>query len=492
MDRNANKDEGSTLFADIWRYRWIVLGIVVTFAALALAVGLTRPTIYAASSSLVIQDPRSSSLFGSLSGVTPTRYLADQVAFLQSGAVAQRAAEIVAAESPENEIDAFTFLTESRITGTPDSNFILITFRAPQAESAILGANSLADAYGDVRRSESVRNAASALAQLEEKILAIETDLQRIETRIDDLRTIGPIESDLGEQYENALERLNELYSIDASGELTEEERLELSDLTDQVIIIQRVTGFESASSELTALLQEQTEAIQRRSVLRIERDQIEIDTELQSQSISLFSPALEAEVGSSTPRLSLVIGLLLGALVGTAVAYLLAARSQAFAGRLEPEAVLRAPLLAEVPDFREEGLSSQLPVRDSPKSASAEAFRFAVAGIEMQAATRLAGDSPATEKTVKSLAVISGRVGDGKTTVAANLALAAAKRGSRVLVIDADFGDQQLAGHLSSSPGKHLGITEIVEKGAQLDVGGRADRSWPPACTLIFWAAVV
>ncbi len=69
----------------------------------------------------------------------------------------------------------------------------------------------------------------------------------------------------------------------------------------------------------------------------------------------------------------------------------------------------------------------------------------------------------------IRSLAVVSGRIHDGKTTVATNLALAAARRGSRVLVIDADFGDQRLNQLLSSSVAHRSGITDIVEQGHQL-----------------------
>jgi Mrp family chromosome partitioning ATPase len=45
----------------------------------------------------------------------------------------------------------------------------------------------------------------------------------------------------------------------------------------------------------------------------------------------------------------------------------------------------------------------------------------------------------------------VSGQRGDGKTLVAANTALAAARRGNRVLVVDADFATQRLSSLLLS-----------------------------------------
>ena len=64
---------------------------------------------------------------------------------------------------------------------------------------------------------------------------------------------------------------------------------------------------------------------------------------------------------------------------------------------------------------------------------------------------------------------VCSAAVGDGKTTVCANLAWSAARRGSRVLVIDADFGNQQLTEHLDGDATNRPGLTDIVERGIEI-----------------------
>ena len=64
---------------------------------------------------------------------------------------------------------------------------------------------------------------------------------------------------------------------------------------------------------------------------------------------------------------------------------------------------------------------------------------------------------------------MVSGHMGDGKTVVAANTALASARQGNRVLVIDADFGDQRLARLLSPSDSPTVGLSELVERGFDL-----------------------
>ena len=55
-----------------------------------------------------------------------------------------------------------------------------------------------------------------------------------------------------------------------------------------------------------------------------------------------------------------------------------------------------------------------------------------------------------AVEPANRIFVVVSGEVGDGKTVVAANAALAAASKGGRVLAVDADFGHQRLTSLLS------------------------------------------
>ncbi len=58
--------------------------------------------------------------------------------------------------------------------------------------------------------------------------------------------------------------------------------------------------------------------------------------------------------------------------------------------------------------------------------------------------------------------------MGDGKTVVAANTALASARQGNRVLVIDADFGNQRLAALLSGETAAP-GLTDMIEQGMPL-----------------------
>ena len=98
------------------------------------------------------------------------------------------------------------------------------------------------------------------------------------------------------------------------------------------------------------------------------------------------------------------------------------------------------APLLANVPDLSEdERLSMDTNValvsQTAPQSLLAESFR------QMRTSLLFASDQP-----IRSVLVTSPNPGDGKSTVAANLAITLARAGSRVLLIDANFRKPSLA----------------------------------------------
>jgi Mrp family chromosome partitioning ATPase len=212
----------------------------------------------------------------------------------------------------------------------------------------------------------------------------------------------------------------------------------------------------------------EQAEALERRSALAAQRDRLLVDTELLSGGISLTSPAQFAnEVRSDVPITAL--GAMLGLFGGIGLAYSFANRNRTFDYRTQPGAVLRTSLLAEIPIFGDEGIQSAIPVLEYPASASAEAFRFAATALDVQ---RVRPSGSEAESRGQVVLVTSAGPLEGKTVLAANLALAAARKGRSVLAIDADFGNQQLSGLLAGDREPGPGLTEVVEAGLDLRSG--------------------
>ncbi|MGH8875492.1 MAG: AAA family ATPase, partial [Acidimicrobiia bacterium] len=259
-----------------------------------------------------------------------------------------------------------------------------------------------------------------------------------------------------------AVARLNDQLAQTSNPDTRAAIRDELSGLRASIETIETTLGAVGGSSEVAALLEEQDSLISRRATLLERRDEISIDSELAPNTVALFSPAQFATASSSLSlgRAS-AMGLVVGLIGGGGIAYLLASRKRSFGSRSEPELVLGAPLLADVPEFAEEGFAGSLPVRDAPRSAAAEAYRFAATSLELKMRS---GEA-------RSVAVVSSTLGHGKTTTVANTAIASAREGKRVLVVDADFGNQTLTTLLTGvGATQFLGLTDVVEAGLPLD----------------------
>jgi Mrp family chromosome partitioning ATPase len=453
-----------TLSGAAWRYRWLLLLWVGFAVAGAVSYLLLRPVTYVATASLVVEDPRPPSLGTLRVPQSPERYLADQVAILESPTVAEQAAEIANERLGSGVLTADEVLRGSEITPSPAANLILVSFRAPDPQVSRLGADALAQAYEEVKRSDIQNASAAALARIDATLDRVDQDVASLQERIAALASGEQASTELNRQFEEAVQRMVELEDLrtqtEDSDEL-EDIREELDDLGQQLSLLAQVRGLQTQRPELVTLVAEQEAAIARRSELAGRRNQLEVDMELARSGVVLLSPAHSVNVDRGGNGRVLAIAVLLGGLVGTAFAYSRALRRRNFTNRAEPGLVLNAPLLAEIPHFSEESITSELPVRTAPRSTAAEAFRFTAAALDIQAV-------PAG---LKSLVWVSARVGDGKTTLLANTALAAAGEGSRVLAVDADFGAQALTRMLYGDATPDVGMTDVVEAAVPLRV---------------------
>ena len=176
------------------------------------------------------------------------------------------------------------------------------------------------------------------------------------------------------------------------------------------------------------------------------------------------LSPARPATRANPSPRLYGLFGGVLGAMIGAAVAYVSAARRRRVEAPEEPEPLLLAPFLGAIPSFDDE-IDTQLPVANAPESMAAEAFRFLMAAVESQLSRVANASHLEVGRSIgdRTVFVTSTTLEDGRSTVAANMAIAAAKSGKRVLVLDADFGTQGVTQLLLPETEAGIGITEVV-----------------------------
>lgn len=153
-------------------------------------------------------------------------------------------------------------------------------------------------------------------------------------------------------------------------------------------------------------------------------------------------------------PRLNLVLGILAGVVGGTLAALVIDHLDVRIKDPEDAQRVLDVPLLGTIPRF---GRGTTGPVVGDSHSRDAEAMRIVRTNIRFamlpRGAARILVSSPVAR--------------EGKTTVAANLALALAQAGDRVVLVDADLRRPKVAEFLGIPPGP--GLTDVLLGEAQL-----------------------
>lgn len=150
------------------------------------------------------------------------------------------------------------------------------------------------------------------------------------------------------------------------------------------------------------------------------------------------------------SPKRFLGAGLLLGGLVGFGLAWLRDLLDHRLKSVEEVAAVLQLPVLGALPFFGDKQDVSQTGqiVALSSRSTAAEAVRT----------LRTALHFGMTGRDVKAIVVTSPSPGDGKSTVASNLAIAMAQADQRILLIDADLRKPTQHKIFNVDPGLGLG----------------------------------
>ena len=154
----------------------------------------------------------------------------------------------------------------------------------------------------------------------------------------------------------------------------------------------------------------------------------------MNANPLTIVDPAT-TPTDKASPKLALnvALGLTLGLVLALAVAFAGAALDDTFKTPDELREGLNLPVLGTVghlPDSAQHTAIYRLVMLLYPRSAAAEAFRTMRTNVEFTD----------IDVGLNSLLVTSPSPGDGKSTVAANLALAFAQAGRRTILVDADL----------------------------------------------------
>ncbi len=173
---------------------------------------------------------------------------------------------------------------------------------------------------------------------------------------------------------------------------------------------------------------------------------------------------------GETSTKTRVAVGTVMGALLGIVAALVLARFDTRIRTREQLETKLELPVLAEIPLLRRRLRSTRsLVTKTNPESLAAESFRSLRtallvssqprAEIAPQGSRRSRSNRPSPAKRTEAgrvVLIVSPGSGEAKTTTSANLAVAFAESGRKVLLVGADLRRPQLHEHfgIEESPG--------------------------------------
>jgi receptor protein-tyrosine kinase len=187
---------------------------------------------------------------------------------------------------------------------------------------------------------------------------------------------------------------------------------------------------------------------------------------------VSLVEPALTpTEPVRPRTKLNVALGLVLGLMLGVGLAFLREFLDRSVKTPEELEAASGVPVVGAIPPFK--AAKQPIPIAIEPRTPAAEAFRklrtnFAFLGVDRDGLCCV---------------VTSPSAGDGKSTVAANLAIALVQAGKRVALVDADLRKPSL--HRVFGLHQRVGTTTVLLNQADaFDALQRPDPGFPAILT--------
>lgn len=226
---------------------------------------------------------------------------------------------------------------------------------------------------------------------------------------------------------------------LDAAGEI----QARIDALQPQIAALEpRVGESAAARTQYETLLSKQAAFGQK-------LDEVEVSAALGQGGAQVVKAArVPTEPVSPKPLRNTLAALVLGALIGVGAAFARDHLDDSIKDKDELARATRLPVLGVVPVVKEWDPALSLPdwFRENVHSPATEAYRSLRTSIQL-----LGIDRP-----VRSLQVTSPLAGEGKTSTLANLALAMAAAGQRVVVVDCDLRRPRLheVFHVSASGG--------------------------------------
>ncbi len=404
--------EATQLLAILRRRAWSIVRFMVVAGLVVGIASYLRTPVYRASAQVLLRpnDPSESLDNSNVQPITGTdsgRYANSQAAIVKSPAVAAAAApDIPGGWNPNQVLDHLSVGVD------PNSNVLTIKCTSTDPAQAQQCADKVAHTYIANRTQYEVSRLEQTINDLTANLTSLESEIQHYDDQINKDAASGSgsssITSPTNPSAASAPKSPTTSPSLPSDGTSTS------GDTQNQTLLAQRFAA-ETQYQQSFAQLQS----------LKIEKSLKRGEAELVSDAKLPGSPI------SPKPFRDGALGAIAGLLVGAGVAFLREQLDDKIRSADELESLTGVPVLAQVP------LDPEVSAHPDVLAASAHPLgQFAEAIRSLRTSLQFMG----VDEPVRSVLVTSAVPGDGKTAIAANLAVVYAQAGFDTVLVSADM----------------------------------------------------
>jgi capsular exopolysaccharide synthesis family protein len=308
----------------------------------------------------------------------------------------------------------------------------------------------LANTYSDILQSNLVTEKAKTQLGLEELpefqiSLVNNTELMRLDVQAETPELAQQVANTLG----TLLMEQNQVGTSDFTGELSNrlaEMQAEINTLNDELATLQNQVP---RNNLRIAEVQRNIRSMEQNyNLTQAQLNQAMINQLAYASSLSILEPAPLPELPSNPSLLrNVIVGLGIGLLGGITLAFVMESVNPRLNSYRQIEAIVGAPVIGKIPNIKRQHRNNVF-IGDP---AASEAFRRLRTNLFAEQ-----GNSP-----LSLLLVTSALPKEGKSTVSANLALAIAHSGRRILLVDGDILRPTI--HKRFNLGNSVGLSDVL-----------------------------
>jgi succinoglycan biosynthesis transport protein ExoP len=249
---------------------------------------------------------------------------------------------------------------------------------------------------------------------------------------------------------------LSGLVDLTISTSALETKRIAQEQIRDQLNA--QMQGLPKVEQEYAFLQRESESILYTLRVLKTKFEEVKIQRDSRESDLKIFELSKTPESSFSSKSISTVfLGLIIGLILGIALAFLIDYMDQTIKEPMEVERTLEVPLLGVVPLMDNQRIINVSPDEKSSRN-QLEPFRALRANL----------NHLLQQNDIRKLMLCSAIKGEGKTTLAINLAITFAMDGKKVILIDADLRRSQVHHYLSVP--KEIGLFDYLAANASIE----------------------